>query len=367
MAGDASSMIQCSMCGARVREGETECAICGACVQVVETARLLAQLPHWLLNASIIALVVIGSIWFFSPATESALAPTETPTITPWPTSTYTDTATPTLSPTITPSLTATAFCVPHSVMRSENLEIIAEKYGVSPNEIRLMNKLDSLEPVRPGQRLCIPVLQSSLASLTPAPTRTPTPLIYTVERGDNLGSIAQQFGSTVQLLVEANELDPDEMLSVGQSLLVPRIFDTPTPVTPTLTRTPTAPPPTMTDTPTATPKPFAYMAPALLYPLEGADFHGADAAIVLNWSAVTLLQADEWYILNVYYIVEGERYRVAQVRTKDTSWRLPPSAYVYQEGFYELEWSVITVRALDTGEVLRISPPSATRRFLWY
>lgn len=45
---------------------------------------------------------------------------------------------------------------------------------------------------------------------------------IYTVERGDTVTLIAQRFGTTVQLIVAANQLrDPDRLL-VGQQLLIP-------------------------------------------------------------------------------------------------------------------------------------------------
>jgi LasA protease len=66
-------------------------------------------------------------------------------------------------------------------------------------------------------------------------PLRTPTPDMprmlptprqdadqYVVQAGDTLGSIAQSYGVSVQTLMDANSLSDSDMLSVGQSLLIP-------------------------------------------------------------------------------------------------------------------------------------------------
>ena len=62
----------------------------------------------------------------------------------------------------------------------------------------------------------------------TPAPTPVPTPVVtpppqtYTVAEGDTLAAIAQQFGTSVEGLQQANGIeDPDEIV-VGQVLVIP-------------------------------------------------------------------------------------------------------------------------------------------------
>ena len=65
--------------------------------------------------------------------------------------------------------------------------------------------------------------------SPTPAPTPAPTPVVtpppprtYTVAQGDTLAEIAQQFGTTVSAIQQANGIeDPDE-IRVGQVLVIP-------------------------------------------------------------------------------------------------------------------------------------------------
>jgi murein DD-endopeptidase MepM/ murein hydrolase activator NlpD len=83
-------------------------------------------------------------------------------------------------------------------------------------------------------------------APYTPAPTATPTltptPIIYKVQRGDNLLKIATQYGVSVHSLQETNGITDPRTLQVGQELIIPREE----------TRTTGSP------TPTATPLPFA-------------------------------------------------------------------------------------------------------------
>lgn len=66
----------------------------------------------------------------------------------------------------------------------------------------------------------------SAVPSRTPPPATTPsTPVpqrTYVVQESDTLGSIAQQFGVTVEAIQAANQIaDPDE-ITVGQVLVIP-------------------------------------------------------------------------------------------------------------------------------------------------
>ena len=83
----------------------------------------------------------------------------------------------------------------------------------------------------------------------------SPTLTVYTVQNGDTLGSIAQQFDVSVQDLMAANGLTDPDVLSVGQTLVIPVggfVLPTATaaalptnvvePLHPTATRDPNAP-----------------------------------------------------------------------------------------------------------------------------
>ena len=58
----------------------------------------------------------------------------------------------------------------------------------------------------------------------TPSPTPEPSPFEeYTVQQGDSLSSIAQQFGTTADELARINGITDPNTLNVGQKLQVPR------------------------------------------------------------------------------------------------------------------------------------------------
>jgi LysM repeat protein len=75
--------------------------------------------------------------------------------------------------------------------------------------------------------------------SATPEPTVTPTPVIYTVQKGDTLIPIARKFGVTVQEITEANGITDPHRLRIGQEIIIPvpagesgpTVVPTPTPV----------------------------------------------------------------------------------------------------------------------------------------
>ncbi len=54
------------------------------------------------------------------------------------------------------------------------------------------------------------------------ATTTTAASATYTVQPGDTLYDIAQRFGSTVDALVEANDITDPDVLEVGQVLEIP-------------------------------------------------------------------------------------------------------------------------------------------------
>ena len=114
-------------------------------------------------------------------------------------------------------------------------------------------------------------------STATPTPTAIPDDVTHIVEAGDTVGGLAQEYGTTVQAIREANGLNAASAIFIGQILIIPvNVNDvggasasaalsaqqvpspTPSPTpsttpteTPTVTSTPTY---TTTPTPTATP-----------------------------------------------------------------------------------------------------------------
>ena len=62
----------------------------------------------------------------------------------------------------------------------------------------------------------------------TPAPTSTPAFIIYTVKSGDTFGLIADEFGVTVEELLQVNGLSDPNALGVGDHLQIPIVTKAP-------------------------------------------------------------------------------------------------------------------------------------------
>ncbi|MBI5666380.1 MAG: LysM peptidoglycan-binding domain-containing protein [Chloroflexi bacterium] len=84
------------------------------------------------------------------------------------------------------------------------------------------------------------PLIAQTIPTPTTVPYTSPTPLVYVVQQGDTLLSVARQFGVPVTVLETANPgLDP-RSLQIGQMLIIPNpqfnsagspILPTPTPL----------------------------------------------------------------------------------------------------------------------------------------
>ena len=229
---------------------------------------------------------------------SSTPEPTETPT--PTATATEAPTATPTSTPTDTPLPTPTPTevqvqstegateseefpdTVVHIVVADDTVSGLALQYGSTVEAIRRANDLDAAALIVVGQRLIIPVNLPESAAVeatatvtasftpTPTPTLTPTatPITYQVQPGDVLVNIAAQFGTTVELLVQANNIPNEHQIDVGQILLIP-----------------TAIPPTLEATirPTVT-----------LYPTEGPTLDPAVATDAPAWYTIYVVQVGD-------------------------------------------------------------------------
>jgi LysM repeat protein len=183
------------------------------------------------------------------PAIPSAIPPTITPTMT----------APPTLTPTtVMMAAEEQEQCdkpdgwLPHTITSADTLNQLAEAAGLTPQELADANCLQE-------SRL---ILDTIIYLPPPPPTEAPPPascgppsnwVVYIVQRGDTLFSIAQRVNSTVQQLKNANCLTSNT-IRTGQKLYVPY---RPAPLPPPPTALPTQPPPTPSPTeipPTETP-----------------------------------------------------------------------------------------------------------------
>lgn len=103
-----------------------------------------------------------------------------------------------------------------YTVKAGDSLWSIANKYGITVNELKRLNNLTS-DNLTIGQALRVP---SSETGTTTGGTPT-TSNTYTVKSGDSLWKIANQYNVTVNAIKTLNGLTSDS-LTIGQQLLIP-------------------------------------------------------------------------------------------------------------------------------------------------
>lgn len=96
-----------------------------------------------------------------------------------------------------------------YTVQRGDTLYQIATKFNTDIDAIKFLNNLKS-DTLSIGQQILIP---------TTVPTETY--IIYTVEKGDSLYSIAKKYNISVEELKTANNLT-NNLLNIGQTLKIP-------------------------------------------------------------------------------------------------------------------------------------------------
>lgn len=90
------------------------------------------------------------------------------------------------------------------------------------------------------------------IAATSPSPSPTPSLLLYTIQDGDTLASIAVAYGVTMDELIAVNGISDPNMIHPGQALAIPGVFapvpeSSPTPAIALPTSPPIPPPPTPT------------------------------------------------------------------------------------------------------------------------
>lgn len=158
------------------------------------------------------------------PTQEVSPTPSSTPTrvlaatSSPAP-STPTQQPTPPPADTEPPELPAGAS--QYTVQTGDSLDSIARAHGLTVEELLGANPVLRERPddLAVGQVLVIPARPGG----EPAPTPTPAPWVYyTVQEGDTLEAIAQQFGVTSDSIASFNALEDPDDLQPGQTLTIP-------------------------------------------------------------------------------------------------------------------------------------------------
>ena len=194
--------------------------------------------------------VIILIIWLIKPGQSnfslfSSATPTATSTFTPTeipPTATSTITPTVTETPTITVTPTRSG-PIEYTVSEGDTCFDIADAYEVDLLVLLAINNFDpGTCPIRPGDVIIIPSPNQELPTATPWPSDLPrgTRLNYVVQFGDSLDLIADKFLSTVEDIMQINNLTNSNQIFAGQVLEVRVNLVTPLPTMPaTVTPTP--------------------------------------------------------------------------------------------------------------------------------
>lgn len=122
-----------------------------------------------------------------------------------------------------------------HVVQPGENLYRIGLRYGISTAVIAQANNISNTARIFSGQELVIPDMSEAVEN----PLIAVEPTYHVVQPGENLTSIANRYGLTVEQLIRINNINNPNRIERGQTLTV---FETDATTTTTTTTEDTAP-----------------------------------------------------------------------------------------------------------------------------
>lgn len=102
-----------------------------------------------------------------------------------------------------------------YTVKRGDTLYGISNQHGVSVTDLANTNNLTTNSILKIGQTLKIPPKEGSNPNTT---------FLYTVKKGDSLYSIARKYGTTISEIQRLNNLSTTS-LSIGQTLKIPETY----------------------------------------------------------------------------------------------------------------------------------------------
>lgn len=127
---------------------------------------------------------------------------------------------------------------ITHIVQKRESLKSIANKYGITTNDLAAANGISSRSKIKTGTKLQIPLEKQPSAEENSIAKNNNAPLqqnvsnekkeeykTYSVQKGETLSSIANSYGITVDELKLLNDIAPEtEHIVEGVRLNVPNV-----------------------------------------------------------------------------------------------------------------------------------------------
>lgn len=117
---------------------------------------------------------------------------------------------------------TAIVTAAAYVVQPGDTLWGISRRFGTTVDAIVQANNIPNPNLIYVGQVLEVPGAPPPQPPPTQPPQPPPTSGTYVVQPGDTLTKIAQRFGTTVQALVQANNIANPNLIYVGQVLVIP-------------------------------------------------------------------------------------------------------------------------------------------------
>lgn len=104
-------------------------------------------------------------------------------------------------------------------VKKGESLKSLAERFGISVDELAKLNDIPAQAKIRAGDSMKVPV-QADSAKISR--NRAPDTDDYVVKKGESLKSLAERFGMSVDELAKLNDIPAQAKIRAGDSMKVP-------------------------------------------------------------------------------------------------------------------------------------------------
>ena len=131
----------------------------------------------------------------------------------------------PSPTPTRAPTPTPTPLPQTYTVQSGDTLQLIAERFNVTVEDLAAKNGILDPNNIFAGQKLELPQPDERV---TPPTLAGPEGEVYVVQAGDTLFAIAQELGVSVEDLADINDIADPSQLFVGRPLKIPERQTTP-------------------------------------------------------------------------------------------------------------------------------------------
>lgn len=115
-----------------------------------------------------------------------------------------------------------------HTIAKGEGLYGIARKYGTTVDNILKWNNISNPDKIAAGQKLKIRNSKATAAPVKPAETAQPTPapaatstIYHIVQKGESLGRIAAKYNTTIEKVMQWNNISNPDKIVEGQKLKI--------------------------------------------------------------------------------------------------------------------------------------------------